>query len=197
MSGAVEIAKDKIPPFIWEVEATNIRFEDIIALLVKIAKKDVKFPSKAIPTMRINKVRGYLATDDKIIAKKIYKAGIGLTFDAQIFKQKVLLDVNILHKELKMTGVGYLSDINIDVKGKKIFSFTGPGLDQKYKTKDDGPVAFCNFDIKHPGDAAFGIRGQLEVPPMKLEAKTDLVMSGKSFKADMIVQGKPLPKELL
>ena len=189
-TAAVEVSKDKIPPLIWELEATNIRFEDIVELLIKIArkKKGLKkpFPSDKIPTMRINKARGYLATEEKTIAKKLYKAGIGLTFDAQFFNQKVLLDIEILHKELKMDGVGYLSNVEIkNKKGKSLFSLTGPGPDQKYDTKDDGPIAFCSFDIKHPLDAAFGVRGKVKIPPLKIEAKTDLVMTGKSFKADM------------
>lgn len=189
-TAAVEVSKDKIPPLIWELEATNIRFEDIVELLIKIArkKKGLKkpFPSDKIPTMRINKARGYLATEAKTIAKKSYKAGIGLTFDAQFFNQKMLLDIEILHKELKMDGVGYLSNVNINnKKGKSLFALTGPGLDQKYDTKDDGPIAFCSFDIKHPLDAAFGVRGKVKIPPLKIEAKTDLVMTGKSFKADI------------
>ncbi len=189
-TAAVEVSKDKIPPLIWELEATNIRFEDIVELLIKIARKQKglgkPFPSDKIPTMRINKVRGYLATEAKTIAKKSYKAGIGLTFDAQFFNQKMLLDIEILHKELKMDGVGYLSNVEIkNKKGKSLFSLTGPGLDQKYDTKDDGPIAFCSFDIKHPLDAAFGVRGKVKIPPLKIEAKTDLVMTGKSFKADI------------
>ncbi len=189
-TAAVEVSKDKIPPLIWELEATNIRFEDIVELLIKIARKKKEFkkpfPSDKIPTMRINKVRGYLATEAKTIAKKVYKAGIGLTFDAQFFNQKVLLDIEILHKELKMDGVGYLSNVEIKNKnGKSMFALTGPGLDQKYGTKDDGPIAFCSFNIQHPLDAAFGVRGKVKIPPLKIEAKTDLVMTGKSFKADM------------
>jgi hypothetical protein len=188
-ASAIQIKKDEFPGLLWHVQASNIRFDDIIELLMTIArKKEFKepFPADRIPVMRINTLKGYIATTATIIARRKYKQGFAGTFDMEMFGQKALFDVTILPKTLQMEGVGYLSNIELkNKKGKEVFSLTGPGLDQKYGTKDDGPVAFCSFDAKHPGSGAFGLRGTLEIPPLGLKSKVDFVRSKYKLTADI------------
>jgi len=189
-SAALQVKKDEIPGLLWHVEASNIRFEDIIELLITIARnlKRYKkpFPADRIPVMRINKLRGYLATETVVLARKVYRQGFGLTFDIDMFGQKVFLNINLIPEELELDGVGYLSNIELKTKkGKTVFSLTGPGLDQQYGTKDDGPVAFCSFDAKHPGSGAFGLRGTMEIPPLGLKSKVEFIRSKFKMTADI------------
>ncbi len=188
-AAAAKLTGNKMPALLGTIEATNIGFDDLAAFLVSIAQKTKQFkgefPVDKIPTLRINKLKGYFAPESTTIAKKFFKAGFGFTFDIQLFEQKVVYDVNIEHKALKMTGLGYLSNIIFDVKGKRVFALTGPGLDQKYGTTDDGPIVFCDFNALHPGAAKFGVRARLEIPPLGIKSDTDIVFENKSFKADI------------
>ena len=172
-----------------EISAENVRMQDVVEVWAQMGRKakvlKMPFPSKNIPVMHINKVRGYVAIDSVTIANKFYKAGFKLTLDGQLFDQKLLLNVEILHKELKMSGIGYLSNINFVLQGKPIFSLTGPGIDQQYDTKDDGPIFFCDLNAMSPGSALFGLRGKLNIPPLAVRAKTDMVFHGTSLKADI------------
>ena len=185
----IELKDDAIPSILSEISAENVRFDDVVALLLQMAQKakvlKQPFPKSKIPIFRLNTVRGYAAIDDAKIANTFYKAGFHLTLDGQFLDQKLLLDVKILHKDLKMSGVGYLSNIDLKIKGKPIFKLTGPGLDQKEGTKDDGPVVFCSANAFYPLDTTFGVRGKFEVPALGLNAKIDLVYMGTNLKADM------------
>jgi len=189
-SSAIQIKKDEFPGLLWHVEASNIRFEDILALLISIAhrvgKYKAPFPADRIPVMHINTLKGYIATSEVTLARRRYKKGFAGTFDIDMFDQKVLFDFTLLPKTLQMEGLGYLSNVVLKGKrGKKLFSLTGPGLDQRYGTKDDGPVAFCSFDAKHPGSGAFGVRGTLAIPALRLKSKVDFVRSKYKLMADI------------
>ncbi len=188
VAGGVRVSGTKIPDIVFDVEATNIKFASIIALLSKIAAKakvGKEISVGSIPTMTINRVKGYMALEDTKIAQKEYKAGFGLQLDAQLFDHRVGFAVDIKTKELKMSGSGYMSNIDLKIGNKRIFSLTGPGPDGAYGTPDDGPVVYCMFDVRKPLGGTFGIRGMLDMPIIGIKQKVDLEVADKKFKVDL------------
>lgn len=187
-SGGVRVSGTSIPDLVLEAEASNIHFANIINLASKvIAKTGIarELPAEKLPVMNIDKVKGYLVLEDTKIAGKDYSAGFGLALNAQLFDNKFGFSFDIQHKKLKCQGLGYMSKVDLSIKGKRIMTLSGPGL---AGITSDGPVVTCNFDFSSAAkmmEGTFTLKSLLEIPPIDLKVKADLVIQGKSFKADL------------
>ena len=182
--GKISLETKKITDFLLEVNAENIQFASILNLLTQMATKSgksMKIPASKIPVLNIKKLYGKIVPWNTTIANKAVKAGFQLVLDAELFGKKLKLDVDIQHKSLIFKGAGSLSNIIFEVGNKPIFKLTGPGLDKKYNTPDDGPMVSCNFEAAKIHKASFKIASLLEVPPIGLKNKIDLEASASGF----------------
>ncbi len=187
VKGKFSLEAKKITDFLLEVNGENIQFESILNLLTQMATKSgikVKIPASKVPVLNIKKVYGKIVPWDTEIANEVVKAGFQLELDAELFGKKLVLNVDIRHKQLVFKGEGSLANVIFQVGNKPIFKLTGPGLDKKYNTPDDGPMVSCNFEISKIHQASFKIASLLEVPPLGLKNKIDLEASASGFYAN-------------
>ena len=184
VKGKISLEAKKITDFLLEVNGENIQFESILNLLTQMATKSgksIKIPASKIPVLNIKKLYGKIVPWDTEIANETVKAGFQLVLDAELFGKKLKLDVDVQHKSLIFKGAGSLSNIIFEIGNKPIFKLTGPGLDKKYNTPDDGPMVSCNFEAAKIHKASFKIASLLEVPPLGLKNKIDLEASASGF----------------
>ncbi len=187
-AGGVRVSGTSIPDLVLQAEASNIHFANIINLASKvIAKTGIarELPADKLPVMNIDKVKGYLVLEDTEIARQKYDAGFGFALQAQLFDHKFGFSFDIKHKKLKCSGLGYMSKVDLSLKGKRIMTLSGPGL---AGITSDGPVVACDFDFSSAAkmlEGKFILKSLLEIPPIDLKVKADLEIQGKAFKADL------------
>ena len=125
VSGGVRVRSGGMPDLVLEVEANNIRFADILKLLIKIAAKTKIVPDVnifgRIPVMTLERVRGYAALEDTTIAGRQYDAGVALEADAFFLNKRAGFSIDVKQTAMTVSGAGYISNIDLKVKGKDIF----------------------------------------------------------------------------
>lgn len=187
-AGGARVSGTSIPDLIMQGEVRNVDVTNLINLASKvIAKTGIarELPADKMPVMKIDLMRGYLVVEDTTIAGKTYNAGFGLALNAQLFEQKFGFSFDIEHKKLRCKGLGYMSKVDLSMKGKRILTISGPGY---VGVTTDGPVISCDFDfssVEKMLQGTFVLKGAIEIPPIDLNVKADLTIQGKSFKADL------------
>ncbi len=187
LAGGVRVASTHIPDIVFDAEAKNIRFANIInlaskiAVKTKIAKREI--PVGNLPTINIERLRGYLSLEDTRIAQKEYPAGFALEVDTLIMKKRAGFSIDFKHTAGTVSGEGYISNLDVKAKGKNIFTLTGPPFVTKAGKEVAGPKIIFDFDVKHPTKGMFGVDGIFEVPAIGLTQKTHFLWRGLSMEA--------------
>lgn len=187
LAAGVRVASTHIPDIVFDAEAKNIRFANIInlaskiAVKTKIAKREI--PVGNLPTINIERLRGYLSLEDTRIAQKEYPAGFALEVDTLIMKKRAGFSIDFRHTAGTVSGDGYVSNLDVTIKGKKIFTLTGPPFTTKAGKTVEGPHIIFDFDVKHPTKGMFGVDGIFEVPAVGLTQKTHFLWRGLSMEA--------------
>lgn len=184
MAGGLRVTSNNIPDVIFDAEARNIKFSNLVTLYNMVAKKagiTGQIPLDKMPTINIDRVKGYMALEDVKIGRNIYEAGFKLGFDAQLFDRMIGLDFDLRHKRMTCSGSGYTSKIEVKSQNKVVFALSGAGPDQAYDTADDGPYIYYYLDAKNIPMSTFGIKTRLDIPPIGLQQVVDLEYSFGSF----------------
>jgi hypothetical protein len=182
----VSLETKKAIDAIFYVSASNINFTNLIVMLTQMAAKariTSAIPVDSIPTIKLNKLSGRLAPWGGSVAGKSMEAGFALEVDATLFDQNFGFLVDIQHKDLKMTGKGWMPPIKLMLGGKTVFQFTGAGRDLQWNTADDGPYVHFDFDAKRPLEGAFALSGMFEMPALALKQQIDLLFTKHRYKA--------------
>ncbi len=205
MSGGARVSSSGFPDLVFDVDAQNIRFADLIRLFIKTATKvkiapDVIQKSR-LPAMSIERVRGFLALEDTKIAGKIYEAGFALDVEAHFFNRRAGFSFDLKHTAARVSGSGYVSNIDFNIKGKPIFKLTGRPFTTRSGKQVEGPAVDFYFGLKEPDrkqdaqqqareqfiaglEGHFGVKGILEVPAIDLRQAVDLEWTGWNLRAD-------------
>ncbi len=188
LSGGARVRSGGMPDIVLEAEANNIRFADILKLLIKIAAKTKVIPDVnifgRIPVMTLERVRGYLALEDTTIAGRRYDAGFALEADAFFLNKRAGFSIDLKHTTGTASGSGYISNIDLNVKGKPIFRLSGPSFVTRAGQQVEGPAVDFAFSLKEPSKGRFGVRGAFEVPAIDLRQSVDFVWQGWNLRAD-------------
>ncbi len=172
LSGALSLESGaNLGDLVLQGQMKELRISDFINYLIKkISKKPVSFD---IPTINLSNLELYVVPKETEIAGKKYKQGISVTAEATIEKQKGRVKFNVDPQELKISGEGWLSNIIIP-ETAPVFKLTGPGLDKKYGTQDDGPTLSFDLLLHNPAASSLMLAGVIEIPPLRLKEKTEL-----------------------
>ncbi len=158
VSAGARVSSSSLPDLVFETEAKNIRFADLIRLFLKVAAKTKvirqSVPFSKLPDMTLERVRGFLALEDTKIAGKSYDAGFALEVDALFFNRRAGFSFDLKHAAMQCSGSGYISNINVKIKGKDIFRLTGPPFITKAGKSVEGPSLDFQFGLKKPGAKA-------------------------------------------
>lgn len=187
VAGGFRVTSTGIPDVVFDAEARNIKFANLVNLYNSVVKKagiNAQIPLDKMPTINIDRVKGYMALEDVKIGREIYEAGFKLGFDAQIFDRLIGLDFDLRHKRMTCSGSGYTSKIEIKSQNKTVFALSGSGPDQAYDTADDGPYIYFYLDAKNIPMSTFGIKTRLDIPPIDLKQVVDLEYSFGSYNAN-------------
>lgn len=189
LAGAARVTSSSIPDIMFDAEANNLKFGNLLVLYNSIIKRlnipgTAPIPETKIPIMNIDKLKGYIALEDILVAGREYKAGFKFAVDAQLFDKKFGFDFNLQHKELKCSGSGYIPRIDVEKKdssGKKVRIFTLAGIDKT----DIGPNLYFSFNARNIAASSLGLSFFLEVPSIDLKNKAELDFSGSGFRGDV------------
>jgi hypothetical protein len=199
VSGGVRVVSTGIPDLVLEVSALNLRFSDLIKLLIKVASRKGRAPVvdfSKIPVMHLEHIRGFMALKDTKIAGRIYDAGFALEADALLFNRRAGFSFDLKQTRLSCSGSGYMSNVDIKVKGKEIFKLTGPPFATKAGKMVEGPAIDFYFGFKRPDEGGargqflkalegrFGVRGILEIPAIALKQSVDFEWSGWNLRGN-------------
>lgn len=166
----------KLPEVLFDVEADNIRFADLLSYTTKLAANvgliKEQIPVTSFPSMTLHKVWGHLALVDTRIADKEYKAGLGLQVETEFWNQKAGFRVHILAPEIngkptfQLSGWGYMPAIAINSRGKEVFRLHGIHADK-------GPRLAFLFNPQEPQKGHFLINGAVHIPGLGLKQAID------------------------
>lgn len=196
VAGGFRLASTGIPDLVFDVSALNLRFSDLLKLLVKVATKKGHEPFielSKIPVMHLENVRGYMALKDTKIAGRQYYAGFGLEVDALLFNRRAGFSFDLKQTMLSCSGSGYMSSIDIKRKDKTVFRLSGPPFSTKAGKMVEGPAIDFSFgfpklategQFKKALEGRFGVRGILEIPGIALKQAVDLEWSGWNLRAN-------------
>ncbi len=171
---------EKLPEVLFDVEATNIQFADLLSYTTKLAAKTgiikQQIPVTSFPSMTLHKVWGHLALVDTRIADKEYKAGLGLQVETEFWQQKAGFRIRILVPEMpkekadkrafQLSGWGYMPPITISSDGKELFRLHGV-------SEDKGPRLAFFFNPQEPHKGSFVVNAALSIPSLGLKQVID------------------------
>jgi len=199
VAGGVRVVSTGLPDLIFEVSALNLRFSDLIKLLAKVASRQGKVPPvdfSKVPAMHLEHVRGFMALKDTKIAGKIYDAGFALEADAFLLNRRAGFSFDLKQTLLSCSGSGYMSNVDVKVKGKDIFKLTGPPFSTKAGKMVEGPAIDFYFGFKKRDqegarsqflkalEGRFGVRGIFEIPAIALKQGVDFEWSGWNLRGN-------------
>ncbi len=180
LGGGFRVAASTLPDIVFDVSGENIQLGTLIeygmkkAAEAKILKNPI--PAGRIPTMTLHHISGYCAVNDTTIAGKLYRAGLGLQVETQLFDHKAGIRL-FMNDKFKFSGWGYMPAIDLKVKGHDVFRLYGI-------TADKGPHLEFNFDPQNPAKGRFGVQGTVHIPALSLRHKTDFTWHGYLLDAD-------------
>ncbi len=180
-AGGFSISAAAVPiSFIIELAGENIQFGTLVnyamqkAAQAKLLKAPI--PADRIPTMTLHRAWGYCALNDTTIAGKLYRAGIGLQAEAQLFDHQAGFRI-FMDDKFKLNGWGYMPPINLKVKGTEVFRLYG-----LEPTK--GPRIAFSFDPQEPLKGMFGLQSTVHLPALGLKQLADFTWHGYLLNAD-------------
>ncbi len=155
--------------FIIDTKAKALNLDNLIALLVQMAKKDFKV--KAMPPVRFSNLRLKVVPADAWIFGERYRAGLSAGGAVQIDTFKGSIDIDIIEIEKRLMAKGRLFPLKVPRK-KPIFIITGTGPDRRYGTSDDSVILEIDLGARLPIDKQkFYFDGTIEITPIKLKQK--------------------------
>ena len=152
------LSTSAIPKFALIGIANNVTIRALTSMVGAVAKKNIVVP-KELDFLKLHHGKVYIIPGFSVkVAGKSYEPGFHLSAFMSLLGVQGEMAFYFDKETVGLTGLGRLG--NIDVK---VLKLTGPGLDGKYNTKDDGPIVTLDFrPLKKIFN--FSIDGIVEIP---------------------------------
>ncbi len=178
---AIALKSTNIPDLMFDGRVDVISLENFAHLIGDLT--DLKVPYESLPKIMLTNAVFKIVPQDTFIANKKYEQGVEIGSAITLGTFKGGINIVIDAEDDYVVGQGFVKEIDL-----KILKITGFGPDGKKGTGDDGARIKIAFPPKGD-DSFFELVGDVEIPPLRLKEKTDIVIKKDAghakFEADI------------